>query len=115
MRFDALKSEEQKALALHRMREGATGDDPNYGAGLNLRLYAGSQSERDRPMHGIGSDQMQSRSENPLLAQCKFRAVTYSKARSGTPFAAPRNPPIAAGIKDLGNLPWSGVERQRSR
>ena len=65
-------------------------------------------------LHGIGSDQMHVKIENPLVAQCKFSAVVYSKARSGTPFPARHDLPIVSGIKDLLNRPWSRVERQRA-
>ena len=80
----------------------------------SLPLIQCSRGSPCTELHGIGSDQMQAKSENPLVAQCKFRAVTYPKARSGTPLAQRCSLPIVAGIKDLGNRPWSGVERQRA-
>jgi hypothetical protein len=50
-------------------------------------------------------DQMHENRESLLVAPCKFSAVIYSKAHSGTQFTACYYLPIGPGIKDLWNRP----------
>jgi hypothetical protein len=52
-------------------------------------------------LHGIGSDQMQVKNENPVVPQCKFSALTNSQRHHGTLFDAGVSCTVSFGITDL--------------